>query len=105
MVIFPTKNSWHSLKKEYLFLKESYTAKYGVPDSCEYFSAPYADGDGFEMAAISAGRCNYYSLFETAQGRIMLGIDDDGSVGVVYEDKINSDLMLREKQSVVSSDI
>ena len=105
MVIFPTKNSWHSLKKEYLFLKESYTVKYGVPDSCEYFSAPYADGDGFEMAAVSAGRCNYYSLFEMTQGRIMLGIADDMSIGVVYEDNVNSELMHKEKQSVISSDI
>lgn len=76
-VKFPEKVSWHSLKSEYNTLKESYTEKYGNPQTFEYFSTPYYEGDGYELQALSLEKCTYSSFFSSPQGIINLEITNE----------------------------
>ena len=104
-VIFPEKTSWGSLKNEYKALVESYTAKYGTPQSYAFFSKPYYEGDGYELQAVKLNKCTYSSFYKVLTGDIAVSIDDSCSVMVVYEDGINSDVWSTEKENVVSNDI
>ncbi len=105
VVKFPERVSWYSLKSEYNTFKTSYTNKYGAPESYEYFSDPYYEGDGYELQALRLEKCRYISYFTTSLGTIMLKIGDDKCVTVVYEDAINVELKKSEKNRAVSSDI
>ena len=105
VVKFPECVSWYSLKSEYNTFKTSYTNKYGAPESYEYFSDPYYEGDGYELQALRLEKCRYVSYFTTSLGIIMLEIGDDKCVTVVYEDAINVELKKSEKNRAVSSDI
>ena len=104
-VKFPEKVSWYSLKDEYKTFKESYTNKYGKPDSYEFFSDPYYEGDGYELQALRKEKCTYVSYFTSPQGNIALEMTDDPCVQVGYEDGINVEIFRREKNQVVSEDI
>jgi len=104
-VKFPEQSSWYSIKSEYKSFKESYNNKYGKGRSYEYFSDPYYDGDGYELQALRLEKCTYMTIYETAEGNIMLIIGDDKSVAVHYEDKITTAIKKREEEQSVSSDI
>ena len=104
-VIFPEQTSWSSLKSEYKSFKDSYIQKYGKPDSYEFFSNPYYEGDGYELQALQLNKCTYSSFFDTPSGGIVLEIDKDKSVRVVYEDAINTEIRKKELEEVVSNDI
>lgn len=104
-VQFPEKVSWRSLKTEYETLKESYTEKYGNPETFEFFSTPYYEGDGYELQALSLEKCTYTSFFSSPQGNICLKITNDKCVQVGYEDAINVKIRENEKNKVVSDDI
>ncbi len=104
-VLLPENNSWSSLKSEYKTFKESYTTKYGKPQSYEYFSDPYYDGDGYELQAVRLGKCTYVSFYHTELGSISLKIDDDECISIMYEDGINANIWEEEKNQVVSNDI
>ena len=105
VVKFPEKVSWFSLKSEYNTFKETYTSKYGKPESYEFFSSPYYEGDGYELQALKLEKCTYASIFSSPQGLICLEITDDKCVQVVYEDAVNVDIKRIEQNTVVSNDI
>lgn len=102
---FPEKSSWYSLKDEYNSFKESYTKKYGKPKSYEFFTDPYYEGDGYELQALKYGKCTWASYFSTSQGNIVLELSDTKCVEVIYEDGINAEIFLKEKDQIVSEDI
>lgn len=104
-VKFPEQSSWYSIRSEYRTFKDSYTEKYGKPESYEFFSSPYEDGDGYEMTAIAVEKCNYVSFFTTDIGFITLEIHKDKCVQVSYEDSINSAIKSKEKEASVVEDI
>ena len=104
-VKFPEQSSWYSIKSEYRTFKDSYTEKYGKPESYEFFSSPYEEGDGYEMTAISVEKCHYISFFTTEMGPIALEIHKDKCVQVSYEDSINSAINSKEKEASVEEDI
>lgn len=105
VVKFPEKSSWYSLKSEYKTFKESYTEKYGKPESYEFFSRPYEEGDGYEMTALSVDKCTYVSYYTVPEGNIAVEISDDKCVEVHYEDAINTAIKAKEQETSVSEDI
>ncbi|MBR5249106.1 MAG: hypothetical protein IKV28_00770 [Bacteroidales bacterium] len=105
VALFPQKTSWYSLEQEYYTLKESYSEKYGNPESFEFFIEPYEEGDGNEMAAIAEDKCKYASFYTTPEGTIVLEICADQCVQVTYEDAINKAIHAKEKEASVSEDI
>lgn len=114
-VLFEDQNSWYSLKGDYLILKANLTTKYGQPEeSFEFFSSPYEEGDGYEMTAIYAEKCHYTSFFAVKSssdaflGEITIEISKNETKGRVilsYEDAANTELMKKEKESVVYDDL
>ena len=104
-VLFPEHTSWSSLKSEYFLFKESYSKKYGKPESFEYFTDPYEEGDGYELQAVKLEKCIYASYFNTPLGYIVLDIHKDKFVRVTYEDAINAEIRDKEKEQAVSDDI
>lgn len=105
VVYFPERISWYSLKREYNNFKDSYTEKYGKPNSYEYFSQPYYEGDGYELQALKLEKCTYESFFKTTLGYICLSIYKTNQVKVSYEDAVNVILKSSEKEKKVSNDI
>ena len=105
VVYFPEETSWSSLKSEYNSFKQSYTGKYGVPESYEFFSSPYYEGDGYELQALGVEKCTFASYFTTTSGNITLRIGKKGQVQVAYEDAINVEIWKAEKAQIVTNDI
>lgn len=116
---FEEKNSWTSLKSEYLTMRESLREKYGKPDnSYEFFSSPYYEGDGYEMTAVYAEKCHYIAFWENIKsknpantnsiGSIAISIDASGTKGQVsisYEDGAGTELAKAERNSVRNEDL
>lgn len=97
IILFPKHMGWYSLKNEYTHYKKIFTNKYGEPDSYEYFTAPYEEGDGNELTALFAEKCSYCSYYKTSEGSIVVRIDKDDRVMIGYEDAFNADLAESEK--------
>lgn len=105
-VYFNKKSSWYSLKSDYKEYKELFTEKYGKPsDTFEFFSKPYYEGDGYELQALRKDKCTYVTFFELETGNIAVKISSSGSIALVYEDALNSDIKEREGKSSVMDDI
>lgn len=97
-VSFDKYISWKSIKSDYFDFKDLYTKKYGNPDSFEFFSDPYYEGDGYEMQAIRNEKCTYTSFFEAENGYISVKIGTTESIFLSYEDKINSNISTKEEE-------
>ncbi len=93
-VLFPKCSNWSTLEGNYYKLKEMLTTKYGEPDEeVEEFQHPYsANDDNSRMFELKMDRCNYYTLFRTKKGNLVLKLvtdDYDCHVLLCYYDKIN----------------
>lgn len=92
IVTLPKHGNWDSLKKDYLKLKEILTALLNKPSSDEYFSLPYEEGDGQELLALHAEKCEYLSYYPvfSAQEGVILDIKynynsmEEESMGIYY---------------------
>ena len=104
-VFYNEDESWSSLKSDYFQMKELYTKKYGEPESFEFFSKPYYEGDGYELQALRKGKCNYESLWELPLGRICIKIDQFCEISMIYGDKINTELRQKEDENIALNDI
>ncbi|CUQ22437.1 hypothetical protein [Bacteroides thetaiotaomicron] len=102
---FPKTASWSSLKMKYFDFKELYTKKYGEPQSYEFFSKPYYEGDGYEQLALSKEKCTYSSYFKTKEGYISVEINKYSCIEISYEDAINNELRKKEKEKNILNDI
>lgn len=89
IVYFPEKNNWSDLRNDYFTKKRLYRGKYLMTDDFEFFSTPYEDGDGYEMRAVAAEKCNYMSFFSEPGGHIYIEICTKKCIKVTYEDDIN----------------
>lgn len=105
-VFYDKQDTWLSLKLDYLQVKDVYSKKYGEPDyEKEYFFKPYYEGDGYELQAIKAGKCIYYSSMKTDTGSISIQINKLCEIQISYEDKLNSELNIKEKENSALNDI
>lgn len=105
IVSFPPRDSWEELKKEYDNWKKTYTEKYGVPESIEWFAPPYTEGDGQELMALTNDKCNYHSFYENNSGKILVTISSLRCVQVVYEDSLTFKKFENEGTTMIYEDI
>ena len=104
VVCLPTQEWWPSLKKEYFHYKDLYSEKYGEPESYEFFSPPYSDGDGNEMKALWFDKCHYMSIYKTKTGCIALNLMWRGYLSISYEDSLNLELKQIEDEEKLRED-
>jgi hypothetical protein len=93
-VSFPDHYDWTPLESDYITLGNMLTKKYGSPakNVAAWEDEIPSDNDDKAHAA-RMGKCMYETVFETNEGTITLGIDDDiwnAFVTLTYTDKINS---------------
>lgn len=69
--------------------KEFIQRKYPLDKDFEFFSSPYDEGDGYEMRAVSLGKCNFASFYYATGGHIMIQIDEKQRIKITYEDREN----------------
>lgn len=105
VVLMPENNNWYSLKSDYIRFKEMFTKKYGKPESYEYFSEPYEEGDGYEHTALSVGKCSYISFFNVPLGTISVTISERGAITIGYEDKINAERNSNDIDNIATNEI
>ena len=113
-VIFPSSDSWFTLKNESNTLKKNLAEKYTKERSYEFFSSPYKEGDGYETTAIFAGKCTWSSFFTCNDpdgikcGSLMLDIKKMGTKAAIvldYEDETNSKIFSLEKNAAYTEDL
>jgi hypothetical protein len=102
---FREDDSWKSLKYDYESLKEQLTKKYGEPESFEFFSNPYYEGDGYETQALKKDKCTFVSYYITKIGSIKLEISSFCQILISYEDKINSENSAKEEDEKIQDEI
>lgn len=99
-VLFPEKETWSALRRDYDNLKSMLTEKYGIPsDSRERFTDKYINESTSNMLIMHAlhnDQCEWYTIFTTELGNIELSIipgsdHDEGMVRLSYYDKANSE--------------
>lgn len=99
VVLFPTQDKWAGLSYDYERLKTMLSKKYGEPDKCvERFNAPsyMITDDNHKMYQVENNNCEYYSIYSTDSGTIILKIDNEKynvcRIKLFYTDKINSEI-------------
>lgn len=96
-VIFPECEDWSSLENRYELIKLMLTQKYGQPAEClEKFQTYREPNDnGSKLTCLKMEQCIYYTIFETAKGKIRLSLEHVWGRGcfvmLQYWDKINTD--------------
>ena len=96
IVLFPKKSTWSQLKTDYFNKKKMYLSKYILDSDFEFFSAPYEEGDGYELRAVLNNKCKYFTFFKVEGGHIAVNIDKDAQIKVTYEDEENINLAQKE---------
>lgn len=99
------KESWNSLKSDYLEIRSLYTTKYGAPEHFEFFSKPYYEGDGYELQALRKEKCTYASFYSLPLGTVVVEITQFCKVQVGYEDKSNYEIKKKEEEKAALNDI
>lgn len=96
-VIFPEREDWSPLERDYNHLKTLLTEKYGEPaEVVERFDRKYsADDNSSKMHELSMDRCTWFTTFSTEKGNIQLSLIkysyNSGAVLLKYFDRINGD--------------
>jgi hypothetical protein len=104
-VYFPKKNTWSSLKSNYLDLLSILSSKYGEPTSSyESFSNPYYEGDGYEMSAVGLEKVNYLAYWSNINNlAIAIEISKFSQVKILYDNVFNTNLRDKEIKNINSS--
>ena len=99
VVLFPSQDKWAGLIYDYERLKTMLSKKYGEPNVCvERFNAPSysVKDDNDKMYQTIMNNCEYYSIYSTDSGTIILKIDNEKyhvcRIKLFYTDKINSEI-------------
>ena len=103
VVVFPEREDWGSLARDYGTLKSMLTEKYGKPARyVEDFHAYLApENDGEKLLALQLDQCTWYTVYEVPRGSIELSIENDGiggSCNVVlrYHDRLNTEAVKKQ---------
>jgi len=103
---FNKTNDWLTLRSDYIAFKELINDKYGKPfKTMESFSDPYHEGDGRELQALRKNKCTYDTFWKTKEGVVKLSITSFCQIAIGYEDRINSQIDLKEKSLVTTKDL
>ena len=99
VVYLPKNDSWYSIKNEFYEYRKTLVSKYGLPSKdYSFFSSPYYEGDGYEMSALTLGKCSYYSFWD----ELSISISKFKQVCISYESKANSKLDDEESEKLKS---
>lgn len=96
-VLFPDRDTWSFLLRDYEQLKEMLTEKYGEPSaSNEQFYKYNGNSNSIIMDLLKEGEYEWFSTFQTSLGEIELTLSqgtgyETGKVVLTYRDKANSD--------------
>lgn len=95
-VMFPAKDNWDSLERNYEQLKSMLTEKYGEPSDCEEkFQRNYINTSSDKFYSIVTNNATWYTTFSTPKGDIQLSLEKQDYqncfVLLRYFDKINTD--------------
>lgn len=102
-VYLPKKDTWNSLKSEYLEFLDLLTKKYGEPKSkYDFFTSPYYEGDGYEMSAVANDKCNFASYWND---KYAVDISKYKQVRISYENPINSEKQEKEKNQSLNNSL
>lgn len=96
-IYLPEVSTWSAIKKQYLNYKAQFDAKYKLTDEFSFFSDPYNEGDGDEVAGVKAEKCNFLSFYDCQGGSIMVKISEYMQVKISYEDNINREIAKSEE--------
>ena len=97
-VYLPKRDTWYELKSEFESYKSTLVSKYGEPTSdYHFFSNPYDEGDGYELSAITLGKCSFSSFWGE---KMSLQISKYKQVNISYENPVNSKLDDEEKEKL-----
>lgn len=106
VVCLPKETSWNSIKSSYRSFQNSFTSKYGDPtESIEFFNSPYQEVAGTEMLALRSGECTYMTYWDIPEGTIVIKMLDSEQIAFMYEDKINTEKRMKEKEESILNDI
>ena len=97
-VYFPKKNNWADLKSEFNKYYILFIQRHGrTSDRDRYFDAPYYEGDGNEMEALTTGNCKYWYYWESVKGATYyIEISKYKQVKITYENDAN--VLLKDKE-------
>lgn len=86
---FPKRTTWASLKKEYNQVVSRFrnNGKYAMVDEMKQFNTPYYDGCSNELQAVRNSDCMYMALLDSRDNIVLIGINNDQTVGVLYLDR------------------
>ena len=105
VVCLPPRGTWEWLENDYKEFKEMLTTKYGEPYKCSesFKEGTYVGSDYLKISALKEGKCDYYSIWGSTEGVIVLEIfNADASsncrVRLSYFDRINYELAKNSKQ-------
>ena len=95
-VMFPAKDNWDSLERNYEQLKSMLTEKYGEPSDCvEEFQRNYVNNNNDKFYSIILDAATWYTTFSTPKGDIQISLEKQDYLNCFvllrYFDKINTD--------------
>ena len=99
-VYYPEESSWYNIKGEYKKLKQTITDKYGDPESYEFFSRPYYEGDGYETSAVKLEKCTYSSFWKSENLMIAVEITKFMQLMISYENQEGGTLKEQEQAKI-----
>lgn len=93
-VYFPEQNTWNALKKRYREVVRNLKSQeptFTVTKEETVFTAPYAEGDGDEMLALTNDMCTYRTIFSQGDddAMIVVRISQDKQVVIHYYNEAN----------------
>lgn len=109
-IIFPSSESWTTLRSQYDTVQKSLLAKYnGKYVSSQEFVSPFKEGDGYEMLALHNHKCDYSTDITMDEGNLLLRIGSikygSGYVSISYIDHAGYELKRTEETNQVLSDL
>ena len=105
MVFMQEHHIWYTLKDQYEKVKNQLKKKYGTPESYEFFSEPYYEGDGSELTALWSDHCTYLSNFSTENGKVGVSMSKEAKVLIIYQDRINIEIQESENNALADDDL
>lgn len=99
-VYLPKKESWASLKNEYLDFVLLFKEKYGQwSNTYNDFVNPYEEGDGYEMSAVELEKTNFMTIWmNNGNANYGVQITKFKQVMIIYENAINTEIMDNERK-------
>lgn len=90
-IYLPKRTTWSSIKNDYNKMVRQFAgnSNYRFDEEKAEFDSPYREGDGDEVAAIKAEKCNYFTDYISSTGMVRVSISKFMQVKIAYYDFAN----------------